>query len=122
MKNKNSEGKEEYNEKVIKFIIIFGLIFVLFICCLSLYIGNYLYDYTLNPYSDHTLLENLKLDEETKRESQKWMEENSQDIYIKSYDQLKLHAYSIQQESHVYMIMVHGYKGDGTSIISPVKE
>jgi len=105
-----------------KYFLVLGSILFLLICCFSLYIGNYLYDYTLNPYSKHTLLENLIPDQDSVQEAQQWMAENSQDVYIESDDHLKLHAYSIQQDSHVYVIMVHGYRGDGTTILSPIKQ
>lgn len=109
-------------KKILKGILILGLVAFLLVCCFSLYIGNYLYDYTLNPYSEHTLLENLIPDEDAQLEAQQWMNENSQDVFIESIDHLQLHSYYIEQESDVYMIMVHGYRGDGTTILSPIKQ
>lgn len=98
------------------------IIIVLFISCISLYVGNYLYDYTLNPYSKHNISEKIETNEEVAQESRQWLSENSVNVSLKSQDDLNLHAAYIDQNSHIYMIMVHGYRGDGASIISPIKQ
>lgn len=109
-------------KKLLKFIIVFILVTVLMVACFSLYIGNYLYDYTLNPYSEKNISEKIDTNEEIAQESRQWLNEYGEETYIQSEDNLKLHGYFIQQDSPVYMIMVHGYRGDGASIISPIKK
>ena len=109
-------------KKIAKIITVTMFIIVLFISCISLYVGNYLYDYTLNPYSKHNISEKIETNEEVAQESRQWLSENSVNVSLKSQDDLNLHAAYIDQNSHIYMIMVHGYRGDGASIISPIKQ
>lgn len=109
-------------KKIAKIITVTIIIIVLFISCISLYVGNYLYDYTLNPYSKHNISEKIETNEEVAQESRQWLSENSVNVSLKSQDDLNLHAAYIDQNSHIYMIMVHGYRGDGASIISPIKQ
>ena len=109
-------------KKIAKNITVTMIIIVLFISCISLYVGNYLYDYTLNPYSKHNISEKIETNEEVAQESRQWLSENSVNVSLKSQDDLNLHAAYIDQNSHIYMIMVHGYRGDGASIISPIKQ
>lgn len=104
-------------KKIAKIITVTMIIIVLFISCISLYVGNYLYDYTLNPYSKHNISEKIETNEEVAQESRQWLSENSVNVSLKSQDDLNLHAAYIDQNSHIYMIMVHGYRGDGASII-----
>ena len=47
-------------KKIAKIITVTMIIIVLFISCISLYVGNYLYDYTLNPYSKHNIYEKIE--------------------------------------------------------------
>ena len=109
-------------KKIAKIITVTMIIIVLFISCISLYVGNYLYDYTLNPYSKHNISEKIETNEEVAQESRQWLSGNSVNVSLKSQDDLNLHAAYIDQNSHIYMIMVHGYRGDGASIISPIKQ
>lgn len=108
-------------KKLIKILTISLLFLVLMVAGLSLYVGNYLYDYTLNPYSQHNISEKIETSKEVKQESRQWLSQNSVDVSLTSSDHLNLHASYVEQESHIYMIMVHGYRGDGASIISPIK-
>lgn len=102
----------------------FITVFILFaiIVGITLYVGNYVYDYTLNRYSTKSILENIPIDEDDLEKSRKWLNANSLDVYIKSDDNLQLHASYIDQKSKVYVIMIHGYRGEGASIISPIKK
>lgn len=107
-------------KKIIKIISIIILILTIFIMGITLYIGNYLYDYTLNPHSNHSLFDSELYQKDT-QDAQKWLEDKSVHLSISSYDDLFLHAYYIEQNNPIYAIMVHGYRGDSSSIISPVK-
>lgn len=106
-------------KKSIKIILCFISVVVLFLGGITFYVGNYLYDYTLNPLSQHSLFENMVSSNPS--ESHQWLETHAVHTSIQSYDDLFLHAYYIEQDAPVYVIMVHGYRSDGTSIINPIK-
>ncbi|WP_231385320.1 alpha/beta hydrolase [Candidatus Stoquefichus massiliensis] len=101
--------------------MISGLVFVLLMCCVSLYVGNYLYDYTLNPYSQHNISEKIETNDEVAQASRQWLNQNSVNVSLENQEHLNLYGRYIDQGSSVYVIMVHGYRGDGASIISPIK-
>lgn len=109
-------------KSIVKNIIVSLLVLFLIICSLSLYIGNYLYDYTLNPKAVNYIGKNIEIDEKVYQDAQNWLKQNGQDVSIVSYDDLKLHGTLVDNQSDVYVIMVHGYRGDGASIISPIKK
>lgn len=109
-------------KSVIKNIIVFFLVLFLIVCSLSLYIGNYLYDYTLNPKAVNYIGKNIEIDEHIYQDAKNWLNQNGQNVSIVSYDGLKLHGTLVDNQSDVYVIMVHGYRGDGASIISPIKK
>ena len=55
-------------------------------------------------------------DEEKKRIKEKrkiWFESSQKDVYTVSSDNLKLHAHLINNDSNVYVIIVHPYEGRG---------
>lgn len=108
-------------KRVIKVIIIIFLILFLLISCLSLYAGNYLYNYTLDAHAQKNIFEHVDIDEKVKQKAYQWLENNSQDVFMTN-DHLKLHGYYVEQNSHIYMIMVHGYRSDASGIISPIKK
>lgn len=108
--------------KILKSLLICLLVCFLLFAGWGLYIGNYLYDYTLNPYASRNIAEKMMVDETKKKESHAWLSQNSQDVYIKSEDDLDLHGYWIDQGSQVCVIMVHGYRSDGASILTPIKK
>lgn len=102
-------------------LIVVSIIFVFFLGILF-YIGNYLYDYTLNPYSTHYITEKLDMEENISLKSRQWLQQESEDAYIISQDHLRLHGYLIEQESTTYIIMVHGYRSEGAGIIGPIQK
>ena len=86
-------------------------------------IGNYFYNFSLNPKKDKSFI--LGGYEETEEQLQKleeqkiWLEENSKDIYINATNNgnLKLHAYEIDNEdSDVWVIAVHGYMSKASAL------
>lgn len=109
-------------KKIIKYSIFMVIVLSLIVGVFSLYVGNYLYDYTLNPDAKHYIGEKIKKDEKEIAKAKKWLEEKGENVSIKSYDGLRLNASLIENKSHVYVIMVHGYRGEGASIISPIKK
>lgn len=108
--------------KIIKIMIILVLICFLIIGCVSFYIGNYLYDYTLNPRSSKNIFEYVDVDENKNKEAHEWLLENSENITMTSEDHLKLNGYYIDQDSDICVIMIHGYRVDSASLISPIKK
>ena len=108
-------------KRFIKNVIVIGLICFLFLSSLLLFFGNYLYDYTLNPHASEDVFDVFHIQEDNHGKSYQWLKERSQDVYVQSDDHLKLHGYYIEQSGHTYMIMVHGYRSDGTSLVSPAK-
>ena len=97
-------------KKTIKILLGLMILLVILIICVSFYVGNYLYDYTLNPYSKHNISEKIETNEEVQQISRQWLGENSVDVSLTIYDHLSLHASYIDQDSDVYMIMVHVYR------------
>lgn len=89
--------------------------------CISLYVGNYLYDYTLNPYSQHNISEKIETNKEIEEASRQWLSDNGVNVSLVNEEHLNLYGCYIDQGSSTYVIMVHGYRGDGASIISPIK-
>ena len=108
--------------KIMKSIVICLLVCFLILIGWGFYIGNYFYDYTLNPYASKNIAEKMMIDETKKKESHVWLSQNSHDVYMKSEDGLDLHGYWIDQGSQVCVVMVHGYRSDGASILTPIKE
>ena len=100
------------------FIILSILSFM--IASYLLYIGNYIYDYTLNPHAKEKIFDIVDIDQTNLKKAKEWLNQYSEDCYIEN-DQLLLHSYFIKQKSHVYVMIVHGYNGDGVSMISAIK-
>jgi len=109
-------------KKYIKMIFIVVGTIIVFGIGYAIYIGNYLYDYTLNPHSQHNISEKIETNQKTAQRSRQWLKDNSEMIQIESYDHLRLNGYFIDQDNPVYVIMVHGYRGDGASILTPIKQ
>ncbi len=107
----------------LKTILTIALVSCLLLACVCLYAGNYLYDYTLNPHSEKNIGEYMKLDTTKAKENKKWLLAHTTGVNIKSDDDLKLHGYVLDQNNvnHIYAIMVHGYRQDASSIVSPMK-
>lgn len=57
-----------------------------FLTGITFYVGNYLYDYTLNPVSNHTLFENVPSPKIS--DSTQWLDTHSVNVSIQSYDDL----------------------------------
>ncbi len=108
-------------KKIIKGILWFVGMLVVVVVGLSLYVGNYIYDYTINPHSSVSIFERLDIDEEKSESALKWLDENAVDVTQKSYDDLKLHSYYVDQGSDVTILLVHGYRSNGESVINPIK-
>ena len=108
-------------KKIIKVILWIVLFVMIVVMALSIYVGNYLYDYTINPHSSVSIFERLDIDESKSKEAIKWLDENTIELNQVSYDGLKLHSYYVSQGCDVTIILVHGYMSQGTSVINQVK-
>ncbi|SFC22097.1 alpha/beta hydrolase [Clostridium uliginosum] len=119
-----------------KIIIIIGIT-LLIVVILLIVAGNYFYNFSLNPsVSKDAIFDNNKNSEnevvnkdetsgECKVEDMEWILNlsNYKDSYIKSFDNLRLHGYEIlnYNDSHRWVITVHGYTGEGIKMGSRAK-
>lgn len=91
---------------MLTFFIIVLLIIILLIC-----ISIKLYNYALNPHSSKEGIFNSNGNKEIRPEDS-WIYEydEKEDVYLNSFDNLKLHAYVIENKnSDKWAITVHGY-------------
>lgn len=107
--------------KIIKGILYVVICVLVGVIGISLYVGNYLYDYTINPHSEYSIFERLDIDEEKSESAYTWLNENARSITSQSEDGLNLHSYYINQGSDVTVLLVHGYRSEGASVINPIK-
>lgn len=108
-------------KRILKICLIIVLCVMIFIIGMSLYIGNYLYDYTINPYSKDSIFELLDIDDKKSEEAHIWLNEHAVSVKKESYDDLSLHSYYVNQDSDVTVLLVHGYRSEGSSVIHPIK-
>lgn len=97
--------------------------------------GNYFYELALNPNSDKGVVfsashNEIKREDETpekiqaKLELEEWITTSVfDDVYIQSYDNLKLRGSMVQQEeaTNRWAIVYHGYGGYGMQMVSSAK-
>lgn len=100
----------------IKIIISFCVFFFLLCFCFC----NYLFDYTLNPHSYHRIDDKIKI--ENKAMNQEWLEKECSQLSMLTNDDVLLNGYYKDNDSHIYIIMVHGYRGDASTMVSPAKK
>ena len=107
-----------------------GVLGVLSAGALSL-IGNYFYNLALNPKSSKEVIfgtpeEASSTSGEVVNETIQWLLNisNYSDVYIESFDKLKLHGYMILNENSTdnWVITVHGYTGKGLQMSSYAKK
>ena len=104
-------------------IIVFLIVIVLLVIAYFL-VGNYFYNLSLNPKTDKDfVLKEFKDKEEeyyeTWKEQLKWLENNSENVYINSTNNgnLRLHAYEINNNSNIWTIAIHGYMSQGNGML-----
>lgn len=94
------------------FLIILGIILILFILCYLF--GLYLYKLVINnKASNVTPVGSSKYKSVTDhtKQDEEWVFNSSKEITLKSFDNLKLHAYDMNFGYDNYAILVHGYRG-----------
>ena len=105
-----------------KGILIFMIVFLVLIILagiIFIVVGNYFFDFALSANSSKAMvLDNNQGNDEKENteaiELNKWFNENKQDIYITSDDNLKLHAYGfINSKTDIWTIVIHGYASEG---------
>lgn len=85
--------------------------------------GNYFYNLALNPQSDksavleapHNLIDANSNEAKEKEDREKWFNSHYEETTIQSFDQLKLHAYSLKNDNDTnkWVLIFHGYSSDG---------
>ncbi|WP_455538717.1 alpha/beta hydrolase [Terrisporobacter sp.] len=103
--------------KVYTFIFVVFLIVILVLICISFR----LYNYALNPKSSKKGIFSKK-NKIKPRFQDTWIYEynEKEDVYINSFDNLKLHAYMLKVKgSHKWAITVHGYTNNA-EYMSPI--
>lgn len=111
-------------------ITIVSLLLVLFVVA-GFFAGNYFYNFALNPNTDKSDVFNAPQnsiavspkDAKEKEESEKWFKENYEDSYIQSFDDLKLHAYTLKHanDTNKWAVVFHGYSSDGSQMAKYAK-
>ncbi|MEB2302353.1 alpha/beta hydrolase [Lysinibacillus xylanilyticus] len=111
-------------------ITIVSLLLVLFVGA-GFFAGNYFYNLALNPNTDKSAVLDAPINSiavnpkeaKEKEESEKWFKETSQDSYVQSFDDLKLHAYTLKNtnETNKWAIVFHGYSSDGSQMAKYAK-
>ena len=114
-----------------KGILIFMIVFLVLIILagiIFIVVGNYFFDFALSANSSKAMvLDNNQGNDEKENteaiELNKWFNENKQDIYITSDDNLKLHAYEfINSKTDIWTIVIHGYASEGKNMSSYTKK
>lgn len=104
--------------KKLKIFITF-IIVIIIICIIGLGVtGNYLYNLALNPDTDKSMIFNndkTQNKEEFNAVNQLNIKQ-TQDVYINSVDDLKLHGYEINNQSNTWVIAVHGYTSEASKL------
>ena len=115
-----------------KKIVIIVIVIVVVLTGLGIGVGEYFVNYALSPSSNsdqRNVKDNIELLEGDRKiiETNKVIEEDlgnefektTQETFIKSEDGLKLAGkYRLQEESHQWVIAIHGYKGNNTGMMS----
>jgi uncharacterized protein len=102
--------------------IIVAILIVIFL--FFFYLGKYFFNFSENPVFSKKKLFKKKSDDLplSKKKDQKWFEKvKKEEIGIKSYDNLKLHAYKIKNKSKIWVIIVHGYTNSALEVLTPAK-
>lgn len=87
------------------------------------FVGNYFYDFALNPNSPHSFAPTADVvgsdagtsgDGATKDDNV-WLVESARDASLTSRDGLKLHAYRVEgSQPHRYAVVCHGYQSNAS--------
>ena len=106
------------NTKIILAVVITLTIAV---CIALIYAGNFFYNLAINPNTSKKMIFNNEgVNHNELTYDEKWLEESSnfKDVFINSFDGLKLHAYEVlsNNKTNKWAITVHGYMVDAFSL------
>ena len=110
--------------KLKKIIIFIFMILLITATVVSSLVGLFFYNLAINAnYSKDIVYADYN--NENLRDDEKWLEEESNytEDYIKSFDNLNLHSYIVNQtyDTNKWAIVVHGYAGSGMLMSSKAK-
>lgn len=113
-----------------KYITIGVIILIIIILVIIYFLGNYFYNLAINPKSSKKIVfnEDFKKKNASKDKDiiKKWIyeESNYEDVYINSFDNLKLHGLKIlcKNKSNKWAIVVHGYSSNVIKVGSIAKK
>ena len=96
-------------------LIIAGILLILLLGILA-FAGNYFYNFALNPNAEDGFGTAAGIED---NEYTRWLLADSEDVYLDSFDGLKLHAYRVDGAApHRYAILCHGYQNNATGMSS----
>lgn len=109
-----------------KILVVVFMIFLAIALIAGGYVGNYFYNLAINPYTSKEMIFGEDEDDELEvDEDANWLLKNSnyKSVHMKSFDNLKLHAYEIKNENNTdkWAIVVHGYTSEGKLVSSKAK-
>lgn len=104
-------------------IIIFIILILSLIFMAVTIVGNYFYEFALNPKKGVVFLDETSDINSENADKQNWIVQNSNKVTILSHDNLKLNAYEIQNinQTNKWAIVVHGYMGQGKNMLGPAQ-
>ena len=108
-----------------KYIIALLIILSLFSAGL-LFVGNYFYNLAINPYTSKDSIFGDDDDNGLEvKEDVEWLDKKSgyEDVYLTSFDNIKLHGYKIinENKTNKWAVVVHGYTSEGNLVSSKAK-
>ncbi len=109
-----------------KNIIIALLIILAILSTGLLFVGNYFYNLAINPNTSKDAIFGDDDDNGLEvKEDVEWLEKKSgyEDVYLTSFDNLKLHGYKIinKNKTNKWAVVVHGYTSEGELVSSKAK-
>lgn len=114
-------------------MILTALIIMIILIILYIWIGLYFFNIALNPHvSKRYILHSLTSDEDRQDKTgdkdakdEEWLKQLSKQVNIVTQDKLTLYGYEIKnpmQHSDIWVILVHGYMGKASEMVTYAKE
>ena len=102
--------------------MIYTIVVIIVLILSYILLGLYFFYYSTNPKVSAKKLfkgNHLTLASDASFE---WFENvKKYDIYVNSFDNLKLHAYKIPNKSHKWIILIHGYTNTSNDMLDYAK-
>src|SRR5574344_196554 len=106
-------------------MIIYLILIILFLFILSYIFSLYLYRIVIdNRPTKFKPIGSSKYESITDHSlaDEKWVLNNFKDVYLNSFDNLKLHGYELNKGYDNYVVLVHGYRGQGLNLAKVAKK